>query len=194
MPSDGPTFLNDVWTLYFHDPDDTNWNTNSYMRIGDISTVEDMWDHHAATSKYLTRGMFFLMREHVYPCWDDPHNIKGGCLSMKVLKDAMPACWEHFLVRMLGETLLVTPPGAAPDAWSVINGISVSPKKLFCIVKLWLRTEDYTDRRFFDLPSSYDGEVLYKNNADNITGNNYVLQDATASMTKPETVCEPACC
>ena len=24
------TYLNDVWSLYFHDPYDMNWETNSY--------------------------------------------------------------------------------------------------------------------------------------------------------------------
>ena len=185
--------------MYFHEPDDTNWNYNSYVRIGDMSTVEDFWDFNAAIAKYLSRGMFFVMREHVYPCWDDKHNIDGGCLSMKVLKEDMPAFWEHLMVRMLGEALFAPPPkgggggrggrgpAVAEDAWSIVNGISVSPKRYFCIVKLWLRTEDFTHKRFFALPAHYNGEVLYKNNTDNIKNNNYVVMRDTAPTSEPPT-------
>lgn len=84
-------FLEDVWTYYFHDPDDTNWNLDSYHRLADVACVGDFWQVHGAVSGYLNRGMFFIMREHVYPCWDDPNNIRGGCLSMKVLKEELGA-------------------------------------------------------------------------------------------------------
>jgi hypothetical protein len=176
-------FLQDVWTLYFHDPDDTNWNLNSYVRLGDISTVDDFWDYHGAAAKYLSRGMFFVMREHVYPCWDDKHNIQGGCISMKVLKDDMQAFWDHLVMHMLGERLFVQPESTQTvdeDTWSVVNGLSVSPKRYFCIVKLWLRTEQFTERHHFRLPANYNGEVLYRANSDNIKGNNPVhAADAT---------------
>ena len=170
-------FLQDVWTYYFHDPEDSNWNHDSYIRLGDVCSAEDFWEYHAATAKYINRGMFFVMREHVYPCWDDKYNITGGCMSMKVLKDDLPAFWEHLLVHMLGERLLLhnTEDDDGGDTWSVINGISVSPKRCFCIVKLWLRNERFTDKRAFRLPDSYSGEVLYRTNTENIKGNNEAI-------------------
>lgn len=178
MADDAPseTFLQDVWTYYFHDPDDPNWNLNSYHRLHDVATLQDFWDVHSATASFLSRGMFFVMREHVYPCWDDPLNITGGCLSMKVLKEDMPAFWEHLMVRMLGETLLVPDASDAdPERWSAINGMSVSPKRFFCIVKLWLRRDDLADRRHYDLPAKYNGEILFRLNAENIKTNNMVV-------------------
>ena len=36
-----PRYLNDVWTLYFHTPDDPDWTLSSYVRLTDVSTVED---------------------------------------------------------------------------------------------------------------------------------------------------------
>jgi hypothetical protein len=173
-----PKFLQDVWTYYFHDPDDANWTLESYVRLADASTIDDVWQLHRATAKFVSRGMFFVMREHVYPCWDDKHNIGGGCLSMKVLKEDLPAFWEHLLVHALGERLLIdrdehNDAGADDDdAWSDVNGLSVSPKRVFCIVKIWLRTGRNADRRAFRMPPGYTGEVLYRSNADNIKGNN----------------------
>ena len=181
-------FLQDVWTVYFHDPDDANWNLSSYVRLGDVSTLKDFWDYHGAVAKYLSRGMFFVMREHVYPCWDDKHNIQGGCISMKVLKDDMPAFWDYLVMNMLGERLFIPPEkkdraavDEDEDAWSVVNGLSVSPKRYFCIVKLWLRTEQFTERHHFRLPVNYTGEVLYRANTDNIKGNNPPMQGAAGS-------------
>eukprot|EP00955_Chlamydomonas_euryale_P086436 364213-Chlamydomonas_euryale.AAC.12 len=32
-------FLNDLWSLYFHDPFDSNWTVTGYVKIGDIASV-----------------------------------------------------------------------------------------------------------------------------------------------------------
>ena len=34
-------YLNDVWSLYFHDPYDMNWEANSYKFITTISSIDD---------------------------------------------------------------------------------------------------------------------------------------------------------
>jgi hypothetical protein len=172
-----PDFLQDVWTYYFHDPDNADWNFGSYVRLGDVSTIDDFWDYHRATEGYVSRGMFFIMREHVYPCWDDKLNITGGCISMKVLKEDLPAFWDHLVMHMLGERLFIGPDkdDHEDEAWSVVNGLSVSPKRYFCIVKMWLRNDRYTERRHYRIPQSYTGEVLYRTNTENIKGNNQAM-------------------
>jgi hypothetical protein len=156
-------WLQDVWTFYFHDPDDNRWTLESYRRLGDAASVEDMWELQSAIADKVPHGMFFAMREHVFPCWDDKHNIDGGCLSIKVpVRAAVPA-WELLLKRALGETLL-----ADPAAWSSVNGVSISPKRGFCIVKLWLADKAQTAREHFRLPEDYRGEVVYRNNRENM--------------------------
>ena len=162
-------YLDDVWSYHFHDPDDSRWTLESYTRLADVSSVEGFWPVHAATLPYLARGIFFVMREHVFPCWDDPHNIDGGCLSMKVLKDDVPAFWEHLLLHALCDTL-VAAPDAASDRPSV-NGLSASPKRFFCIIKVWLADCRRTCREDFRLPPGYSGEVLFKLNRDNMRDN-----------------------
>lgn len=159
-------FLNDVWSIYFHDPNNSNWTHSSYVHLGDISSVDDFWGHHMSLKDNIHKGMFFLMREHVFPAWDDPSNLKGGCLSIKVLKDEMSKFWEDLCMKLLGETLL------NPDKiheWSSVNGISTSPKKHFCIVKVWLQNDEISNKRFFNFMTNYYGDILYKNNIDNIT-------------------------
>ena len=182
--------LDDTWTLYFHEPSNNDWTMPSYVRLEQISSVESFWQVHEGIKKYLSHGMFFLMREHVFPCWDDVHNIRGGCISIKVLKEELESFWELAVVRMLGDRLVVSGQGPGspnspkdrpntaevneeePDVWSMVNGISTSPKRYFCICKLWLCEGAPTEKRFFRLPGNFHGEPLYRSNIENIKHNN----------------------
>lgn len=166
MNDEDDVFLNDVWSLYFHDPNDMNWTNSSYLNLGTISTVHDFWNHSLCLKDNVHKGMFFLMREHVFPCWDDPSNISGGCFSVKVLKDDMSTFWEDLCIKILGETLLKD---GKRDMWNVVNGISTSPKKHFCIIKIWLGNLELNDKSFFDIMPNYYGDLLFKSNLDNIT-------------------------
>jgi hypothetical protein len=155
--------LNDIWTYHFHDPNNVDWTFGSYIRLADVSTVEDFCHIHECLKEKLKGGMFFLMREYIFPCWDDENNINGGCLSIKVAKENLVDFWEELCQRLLGETLLTS-----GDATSVVNGISTSPKRSFCIVKIWLRTNEYNDGKYYNLPDNKNGEVIYKENRQNI--------------------------
>jgi hypothetical protein len=159
--------LNDTWCLYFHDPGDTNWNFESYKRVcGSLCSAEEYWQYDTALRGRLDAGMFFLMREHVFPSWDDPANINGACVSAKVPKEDLHAFWEQMVVRMLGETLTKD-----PAMWSAVNGLSCSPKRHFCIVKLWLADLDVGTKRAFWVPPSYNGDIIVRSNRENITDN-----------------------
>lgn len=159
------TFLNDVWCFYFHDPYDNKWTNESYKLLGTIGSVEEFWQHHQCISQYIQKGMFFMMREHVQPTWDDASNIDGGCLSIKVLKEDLPMFWEDICVKLLGESLLTED---ARNKWDCVNGISCSPKKHFCIVKIWVKDPAMDDKSIYNLLKCFNGEILYKSNRDNI--------------------------
>ena len=165
VKDDEEHILNDTWTMYFHEPSDTDWTMSSYVRLDQISSVERFWQVHEGVRKYLSRGMFFLMREHVFPCWDDSSNIHGGCVSIKVLKEDICVFWQEAVTRLLGEKIMLA---ETSDAWSHVNGISTSPKRFFCICKLWLKDDVFIDRKHFDLPMRYHGEPLYRSNVENI--------------------------
>ena len=162
-------FLNDTWNLYFHDPYDNNWNTTSYHCLGSISSVHDFWYHFLSLKPNVHKGMFFIMREHVFPIWDDPSNINGGCISIKVLKENMAEFLELLCISLLGETLLVED---RLHLWDNINGISSSPKKSFCIIKIWLKNDNLNDKKYFNIKGNYYGDIIYKSNMDNIMNDN----------------------
>ena len=157
--------LNDLWTFYFHDPFNSDWNLSSYTKVCDIGSTDDFWSTHVTFIEKINLGMFFLTREHIFPCWDDPYNKDGGCLSIKVLKQDVQTFWQNICVRVLGESLL-----CAPDKWDHVNGVSISPKKHFCIVKVWMRTNEFQDVACYNLPDNFYGDVIYKANRDNLDG------------------------
>ena len=159
---DEEIFLNDIWNLYFHDPKDNDWTFQSYKLLGNISSVQMFLNVHHLLKDHWCKGMFFLMREHVFPCWDNEYNKSGGCLSMKILKNQLPMFWEYISIRLLGETL------SKNNAWEIINGISTSPKTHYCIIKIWLKEPIEFSKSDFDIPSFYNGEIQFKLNMDNL--------------------------
>jgi len=180
MDSDGEdqesTFLNDAWKLYFHAPADPNWNDDSYTDLGRITTIEEYALVQQALTPGLHQGMFFLFREDIRPVWNDPANIDGCCLSMKVLKGEAAKLWVGLASRLLGESLLK--PQRA-DEWAQVCGISISPKRSFCILKVWLGSEELGDAQWLQLAGEYNGDVLYKSNRDNIS-NDHIRAQRTA--------------
>lgn len=132
----------------------------------DIGSVAEFWKVHDTFEKQVHLGMFFLMREHIFPCWDDPLNRTGGCLSIKVMKQDVPGFWRDLCMTLLGETLVIEE--KREELADVVNGLSVSPKKHFCIIKIWLRTHDLANKVFYNLPKGNYGDVLYKPNVESM--------------------------
>lgn len=164
-------FLNDIWSVYFHDISNPSWTMESYVRLGTMNTVDEFVAYRDAIETYITRGMFFIMREHVFPCWDDPFNINGETISIKILKCNVSDTWGHLAAHAVGEVFF----GKGRDNLSCnVNGISISPKKSFCIIKIWMKTPGLI-RELGDavaLPTDYTGDLVFTANSDSIKNNN----------------------
>jgi hypothetical protein len=168
--TDTDIFLNDVWNLYFHDPYDVNWNNESYVLLTTIASVDDFWKHHLCLKPNIQKGMFFIMRDGIFPSWDSSPNINGGCLSIKVLKENLAEFWEDLVIKMLGETIVKD--SHVNTAWSSVNGLSTSPKKHFCIIKIWLKDMAIINKDLFNILPKYHGDIIFKSNLENITNEN----------------------
>lgn len=153
--------LNNTWSFYFHNPISNNWNKDGYVKISDISTVKDFWKVFNEIKRYIHNGMFFMMRDTIFPVWDDPCNKDGSFLSFKVLKTDVQDFAEDILINILGEKLLID---EYIHKWNNVNGISFSPKKNFCIVKIWMKSKDMKSKDLFNIPVNYQGEIIYKEN------------------------------
>ena len=73
------------------------------------------------------------MRKGITPMWEDKRNRLGGCFSYKVVNKLVYDVWKMLCYSLCGETLCKD-----VSKTHLINGITVSPKKNFCIVKIWL--------------------------------------------------------
>ena len=144
-------FFNDTWKLYFHDPSSSDWEKTSYIHLMDISSIYDFWNMYDVLKPKLHMGMFFIMREHIFPKWDDEHNKNGSFVSIKVLKNMLSEFGEDILIKLLGETLLNSNIYNINEHWDKINGVSFSPKKHFCIVKIWMKDKSQSSSNSFNI-------------------------------------------
>lgn len=131
-------YLESSWTLYFHDPNDKRWDLASYQNLFTMFTASDFWGAQEPLSRdnAIGKGMWFIMRGDIFPCWDDAANIDGGCMSFILNKTDIADAWADFCEIMMCERLVKD-----GEDCEIVNGISVSPKNDFCILKLWLTRE-----------------------------------------------------
>tara|TARA_B100000927_G_scaffold276815_1_gene257925 strand:+ start:606 stop:1103 length:498 start_codon:yes stop_codon:yes gene_type:complete len=131
--------LSDKWTLWAHLPHDTDWSEKSYIKINDIETVEDAkLLYEKIPDDIVLNCMLFLMLDDVLPMWEDKNNCKGGCFSYKIKNCNVFNTWWDLVFCLLGKTI-----SSDNDFIKNITGITISPKKNFCIVKIWLKTCEY---------------------------------------------------
>ena len=128
------------WTLWAHLPHDTDWSVSSYKEIVTLDTIEGALSVFENFPEVMVKNcMLFLMRKGIQPIWEDEKNKKGGCFSYKINNRNVAYSWKNLSYVLLGETL------TKPELSKIINGITISPKKNFCIIKIWLANCDYNN-------------------------------------------------
>ena len=130
--------LNTNWCLWYHSINDTSWKNSSYKNLYTISNLYDIKSINDIIQKiHLQNGMFFIMREDIFPTWEDPDNREGCCISFKIPGQVLVEQWTMIMNLILTEDILKD-----KEKSNSINGISIAPKKEFNIVKIWLRGHD----------------------------------------------------
>jgi hypothetical protein len=133
--------LSDGWILWAHLPHDTDWGLKSYMKIYEFNTVEQAITITETLPPVLvTNCMLFLMRKGINPIWEDERNRNGGCFSYKIPNKDVPDAWKQLSYSLVGETM-----SDDKKLLPHINGITISPKKNFCIIKVWLANCSFQD-------------------------------------------------
>ena len=126
--------LSHQWTLWAHLPHDTNWGASSYKKICDFETAEQAISiFEVLPPKLVMNCMLFLMRTGIVPMCEDAQNRNGGCFSYKVANKEVNSAWKQLSYVTVGETIS-TNISVVP----IVNGITISPKKNFCIIKIWM--------------------------------------------------------
>ena len=122
------------WTLWAHLPHNTDWSLNSYIKIKTFTTVEETIAVTETLPAILVENcMLFLMREGIKPIWEDPKNRNGGCFSYKVSNKSVHKVWKELSYVVVGGTV-----SKQTSYANSVTGITISPKKNFCILKIWM--------------------------------------------------------
>lgn len=129
------TALKQPWIWYFHDPQNNNWSKDSYGYVGKVTTLQEYVATERMIIQYLPYAMFFFVRSGSFPSWDDESNRHGGVFNIKVGKQDVPRVWADVMDRVLSNTLWS---GESVGNHAMVTGVSVSPKKYFCILKIWV--------------------------------------------------------
>ena len=143
LPSKVEHPLSDKWVLWAHLPHDTDWSLKSYISLLEISSIEDITTLYNSVPEKMTKNcMLFLMRKNINPTWEDPKNSSGGCFSFKIPNKNVVDIWKDISYLAVAENLSTNL--AFQES---ITGITISPKKSFCIIKIWLSSLKFQNPR-----------------------------------------------
>jgi hypothetical protein len=92
----------------------------------------------------IKKTILFVMRDNIKPMWEDESNREGGGFSFRVYNKHVEKVWKTLFFRLMGNTL--TKNETVADN---ITGISLSPKKSFCILKIWMKNCDFLNHTVF---------------------------------------------
>lgn len=144
--------LNNDWGVYVHYVDNRDWSQLSYIKLHKLANMEQsILLGEQITDYWVKRTMIFVMKNNIFPTWEDENNINGGCFSFKIDNKNIFNVWNNMYYMLLGETLT-----KKHSDMIHINGISVSSKKKFCMFKIWttsceqFEAEDYDLQKFIN--------------------------------------------
>jgi|TARA_B110000046_G_C13003254_1_gene403177 hypothetical protein len=130
--------LKNKWVLWYHSLKNKSWDNKSYIKVIEIKSLFDYkLLEEIMRINHLQNGMFFLMKNDIFPTWEDPKNRMGGCISFK---------YDNNILNEWLKILLVSITDDLSEYNNEINGLSISPKKEFNIIKVWIK-DDKKDYR-----------------------------------------------
>jgi hypothetical protein len=151
--------LADHWNIWAHIPRDACWTINSYRNIAPVRSVQELLALSESISPELVKMcMLFVMRDGVEPMWEHTRNKRGGCFSYKIVNKVVVEVWKALMYATVGETLCTD-----PLIMQCVTGIAISPKKNFCIVKIWMSNCTHQNPSVFtNIPNMASHGCIFK--------------------------------
>ena len=123
------------WNIYTHSTIDNNWNNKSYNKIFSIDNIFDLRIFEDSISKlFFDKNMIFIMRDNIFPTWEDKSNKNGCTASFKINNKNIIPIFINILNSLIGENIHKN-----IENYNYINGLSIIPKKSFYILKIWFK-------------------------------------------------------
>jgi len=145
--------LNDDMEKYYrvlvHHNKDSTWDYESYHKIttikkwSDISKVFNTLNKVFGETNY-TDYDIFIMKNEIYPMWEDIENRSGSICSIKIDSlDIGYSIFKTMLIYSANNTLMKF----SLSEWDVVNGLSFTTKKIegsgedmcYVIIKIWFK-------------------------------------------------------
>jgi hypothetical protein len=127
--------LNNLWSCWIHYQNDNDWTIDSYNKISEFSNLQQLVLFvENLNEAIIKKTMLFFMKEKILPLWESEDNINGGYFSYKINNNDIVALFKIILYKIIGASFIDD-----ETILNNINGVSVSPKKNFCIIKIWMK-------------------------------------------------------
>ena len=139
-----PIPLSSKWVYYYHDFKNTDWSSESYNKLAEINTVQEYWGVENELEDK-TNHIYFLFKNDIPPQWELGENKNGGAWSFRIPKEDSNDAWLELSMLLIGQTLT-----KKIDDMETINGISITPKVKFCILKIWNTDSTYNNKKILN--------------------------------------------
>ena len=126
-----------VWA---HKSNDADWSEDSYHRLHEVTTAQDMWGCLRVMHDFMDELMFFVMVGDAVPRWEHESNVRGGYYSVRADAKNIRQVLESIVCKMVAGVLI-----RADNAADAVAGVSTSSKGKFSIIKTWMTNCDVTD-------------------------------------------------
>ena len=151
--------LNSNWKIWFHKSDDNEWGFESYIKLAEFNNLKDFAIIiNGFEPLHIQNAMLFIMRANIKPMWEAEENKNGGSMSFKIYKKDIYDAWLQLVINLVGENLL-----KEKKNHNKINGISISPKKTFSIMKIWFSDNTINESKYLNNMDKFNyNEIIYK--------------------------------
>jgi hypothetical protein len=118
------------WTLHVHETEEKKWDAASYKQLHVAATWEELGAVFRELGPRTLKIMSFAMRGSQPPRWENKENIAGGSYSFLIPHRRAVEVYQIYVAAAATDTATLNPANK-------IVGVTMSPKKGHCVIKLW---------------------------------------------------------
>jgi hypothetical protein len=124
--------LNTKWLIWIHPSESKDFSPMSYAKLTDINNVSSFWKFMNNFEKLdYKNNQFYLMRQGIFPIWEDNHNRYGSTISYRydISQKICMDFWIDICMLAVNEILY--------DDMNDITGLSFTTKNNWVMIKVW---------------------------------------------------------